>query len=36
LCIVCGLRLDDGVHDHPDEDIDPRMEALRGFKPNDA
>ena len=36
LCIVCGLRLDDGVHDHPDEDIDPRMEALRGFKPDDA
>ncbi len=36
LCTVCGLRLDDGVHDHPAEDIDPRLEALRGFKPDDA
>jgi uncharacterized metal-binding protein YceD (DUF177 family) len=36
LCIVCGLRLDDGVHDHPDDDIDPRMEALRGFRPDGA
>ena len=33
LCIVCGLPLDSGEHDHPDEDIDPRMEALRGFQP---
>ena len=32
LCIVCGLPLEDGEHDHPDEDIDPRMEALRGFQ----
>jgi uncharacterized protein len=32
LCIVCGLRLDEGTHDHPDDDIDPRMEALRGFR----
>lgn len=32
LCIVCGLRLDDGTHDHPDDDIDPRMAALQGFK----
>ena len=31
LCVVCGLRLDDGEHDHPDDDIDPRLEALRGF-----
>ncbi len=31
LCIVCGLPLDEGVHDHPDDDIDPRLEALRGF-----
>ena len=35
LCIVCGLPLDDGVHDHPDDDIDPRLEALRGFLPDD-
>jgi len=32
LCIVCGGRLDEGSHDHPDDDIDPRLEALRGFK----
>jgi uncharacterized protein len=31
LCIVCGARLDEGVHDHPDEEIDPRLEVLRGF-----
>ena len=31
LCIVCGGRLDEGVHDHPDDDIDPRLEALRAF-----
>jgi DUF177 domain-containing protein len=35
LCIVCGLRLDDAPHDHPEEDIDPRMEALRGFRVED-
>lgn len=32
LCIVCGSRLDEGSHDHPDEEIDPRLEALRGFR----
>jgi DUF177 domain-containing protein len=32
LCLVCGERLDDGAHDHPDDDIDPRLEALRNFK----
>ena len=32
LCIVCGLPLDEGVHDHPVDDIDPRLEALRGFQ----
>ena len=36
LCIVCGLPLEEGEHDHPDEDIDPRMEALRGFTPDDG
>ena len=35
LCIVCGLPLDEGEHDHPDEDIDPRMEALQGFRPDE-
>ena len=36
LCIVCGERLDEGVHDHPVDDIDPRLEALRGFRAVDA
>ena len=36
LCIVCGERLDDGVHDHPDDDIDPRLEALRAFTVDDT
>ena len=34
LCIVCGERLDAGPHDHPTDDIDPRLEVLRGFRPN--
>ncbi len=33
LCFVCGLPLDEGTHDHPADDWDPRMEALRAFKP---
>jgi uncharacterized protein len=32
LCSVCGERLTDGPHDHPDDDIDPRLEALRAFR----
>jgi uncharacterized protein len=36
LCIECGLPLDEGTHDHPTDDIDPRLEALRGFKPDDS
>ncbi len=35
LCPVCGLPLDEGIHDHPDEDIDPRLEALRAFHADD-
>jgi uncharacterized protein len=31
LCLVCGQELASGPHDHPDEDIDPRLEALRSF-----
>ena len=31
LCIVCGLELASGPHDHPDEEIDPRLEGLRGL-----
>ncbi len=33
LCPTCGLPLDEGTHDHPADDIDPRLEALRGFRP---
>jgi len=33
LCVVCGLPLDEGEHDHPDDDIDPRLEALKAFRP---
>jgi uncharacterized protein len=35
LCIECGLPLDEGTHDHPTDEIDPRFEALRGFQPDD-
>lgn len=35
LCFTCGERLDEGEHDHPDADIDPRMEALRAFRDPD-
>ena len=34
LCVVCGLPLDEGEHDHPDDEVDPRLEALRAFKPD--
>jgi uncharacterized protein len=33
LCVVCGLPLDEAEHDHPDDDIDPRLEALKAFRP---
>jgi uncharacterized protein len=33
LCVVCGLPIDEGVHDHETDDIDPRLEALRNFRP---
>jgi uncharacterized protein len=32
LCVACGLELATGPHDHPDEEIDPRLEALREFQ----
>ena len=31
LCIVCGLELASGPHQHPDDDIDPRLAGLRGL-----
>lgn len=34
LCAFCGLPLDEGEHDHPDDEIDPRLEALRAFRPD--
>jgi uncharacterized protein len=34
LCVVCGLPLDEGEHDHPDDGIDPRLEALKAFRPD--
>jgi uncharacterized metal-binding protein YceD (DUF177 family) len=34
LCSVCGLPLDEGDHDHPDDEVDPRLEALRRFHPD--
>ena len=35
LCIVCGEPLETGDHAHPDEDVDPRLAALRAFLPQD-
>jgi uncharacterized protein len=32
LCVVCGERLSGGPHDHGEDDIDPRLEALRAFR----
>ena len=31
LCLVCGEQLDRGTHEHPTDEIDPRLEALRAF-----
>jgi uncharacterized protein len=31
LCIVCGQELSSGPHDHPDDEIDPRLEGLRSL-----
>ncbi len=32
LCVICGEELGSGPHDHGDEPIDPRLEALRAFQ----
>ncbi len=32
LCPICGEELASGSHEHADEDVDPRLEALRGFR----
>jgi uncharacterized protein len=34
LCPECGLELATGDHDHPSAEVDPRLEALRGFVPD--
>ena len=36
LCLVCGERLDEGAHDHPTDDIDPRLEALKAFRADEG
>jgi uncharacterized protein len=35
LCVSCGERLSGGPHDHGEEEIDPRLEALRAFRVDD-
>ena len=35
LCAVCGLPVDEGIHEHEVDDIDPRLEALRAFRVDD-
>jgi uncharacterized protein len=32
LCAECGARLADGPHVHADDEIDPRLAALQGFR----
>jgi uncharacterized protein len=34
LCPVCGLSLEEGDHGHGEDDIDPRLAALRNFRPD--
>jgi uncharacterized protein len=35
LCITCGARMGPGHVAHPDDDIDPRLAALRAFRDDD-
>ena len=35
LCIACGQRLGPGHAAHPDDDVDPRLAVLRGFRVDD-
>ena len=35
LCVVCGQELGSGPHDHPEPDVDPRLEALLQFQDPD-
>ena len=34
LCVECGLPLDEGTHDHPTDDIDPRLDYGRCSRDN--
>jgi uncharacterized protein len=34
LCVGCGLPLDEGVHEHPVDDVDPRLAGLAAFRPD--
>jgi uncharacterized protein len=36
LCVVCGMRLGPGHAEHEEDDVDPRLAALRGFKVDGA
>jgi len=36
LCPACGADLAGGPHDHGEGPADPRLEALRGFQPDDG
>ncbi len=33
LCPTCGLRLEDGSHDHDGGEVDPRLASLADWKP---
>jgi len=33
LCPVCGLRLEDGPHEHDGGEVDPRLASLADWKP---
>jgi uncharacterized protein len=33
LCPICGEELASGPHDHPEAEVDPRLQALRDFLP---
>ncbi len=33
LCPVCGLRLEDGSHEHDGGEVDPRLASLADWKP---
>ena len=36
LCVTCGRELATGPHDHPGDEMDPRLEALRRFTDDSA